>query len=165
MVLFCAYCKFVRRLQVLTMQDGSSILLILALGDPHVLERRERSQNGATDPRRVDARGRCRDPNLNILWRFLAHLGEQAVAKARKSVEPPERITCENSVLRRSRSDFIMACTRHSCTPRASEPMISGRNNTSGARNFSGPIYTKRYSVRIPTKSQTRLSTLLQNSR
>ncbi|KAJ8521400.1 hypothetical protein ON010_g17821 [Phytophthora cinnamomi] len=75
---------FVRCLQVLAMQDGSAVLLILALGDPHVLERRERGQDGATDPRGVNARGRCRDTNFNILGRFLAHLGQQTVAKARE---------------------------------------------------------------------------------
>lgn len=57
-----------------------------------------------------------------------------------KSVDPPDKTTLEKSIRRRSMSDFRIEYARTSCIPSNSSPIKSGRNRTSGARNFAGPI-------------------------
>jgi hypothetical protein len=46
-----------RTLEALAVDDGRTALIVLLLGDPHLLEGREGSQNGTTDPDRVLAFG------------------------------------------------------------------------------------------------------------
>mmetsp|Transcript_32752 Transcript_32752/g.82596 ORF Transcript_32752/g.82596 Transcript_32752/m.82596 type:complete len:425 (-) Transcript_32752:238-1512(-) len=52
-------------LEALPVDDRGSRLVILLLGDPHLLERRERRQDGATDPDRVLALGGSNDLDLH----------------------------------------------------------------------------------------------------
>ena len=47
------------------MDDGGSRLVILLLGDPHLLESGQRGQDGATDPYRVLPLGRSDDLDLH----------------------------------------------------------------------------------------------------
>lgn len=78
--------------------------------------------------------------------------------KPGNNVDPPDKMICEKSVLRRSMSDFMIAwtsdswtpisrhtikyaCGKSGCIPLHSDPISSGRKSTSGARNFSAPIY------------------------
>mmetsp|Transcript_18968 Transcript_18968/g.33823 ORF Transcript_18968/g.33823 Transcript_18968/m.33823 type:complete len:336 (+) Transcript_18968:245-1252(+) len=64
-------------LEALPVHDGGSALVVLALGDPHLLEGREGGQDGATDPDRVLALGGCYDLDLHGRGRqrrdFLVH--------------------------------------------------------------------------------------------
>ena len=52
-------------LEALAVHDGWSTLIILLLGDPHLLEGGERSQDGAADPDRVLALRRGNDLDLH----------------------------------------------------------------------------------------------------
>ena len=47
------------------MDDSGPSLVVLLLGDPHLLEGGERSQDGATDPDRVFPLGRSDDLDLH----------------------------------------------------------------------------------------------------
>lgn len=61
-----------------------------------------------------------------------------------KRVDPPDKTTLEKSIRRRSMSDFRIEYASTSCIPSNSSPIKSGRNRTSGARNFAGPIYREK---------------------
>lgn len=52
-------------LEALAVHDGWSTLIVLLLGDPHLLKGRQRSQDGATDPDRVLALRRGNDLDLH----------------------------------------------------------------------------------------------------
>ena len=52
-------------LETFAMDDGGSGLVVFLLGDPHLLERGQRSQNGSTDPDRVLALRRGDDFDLH----------------------------------------------------------------------------------------------------
>merc|ERR1712212_891533 len=54
-----------QRLEALAVHDGGARLVVLLLGDPHLLEGRQRGQDGATDPYRVLALGRSNDLDLD----------------------------------------------------------------------------------------------------
>merc|ERR1712084_104918 len=47
-----------QRLEALSVDNGRAGLVVLALGDPHLLEGAQRRQDGASDPHRVLALGR-----------------------------------------------------------------------------------------------------------
>ena len=53
------------RLEALPVDDGRAGLVVLLLGDPHLLEGGERGENGTTDPDRVLALWRCDDLDLH----------------------------------------------------------------------------------------------------
>eukprot|EP00053_Salpingoeca_punica_P013702 m.123980 g.123980 ORF g.123980 m.123980 type:complete len:429 (+) comp16274_c1_seq2:170-1456(+) len=55
------------RLEALAVDDGRAGLVVLLLGDPHLLEGGERGQDGAADPDRVLALGRGNDLDLHAL--------------------------------------------------------------------------------------------------
>ena len=55
----------VHTLEALAMDNGRTTLVILLLGDPHLLEGGERGQNGTTDPDRVLALRRSNDLDLH----------------------------------------------------------------------------------------------------
>merc|ERR1712045_131456 len=48
--------------------DGWAALVVLLLGDPHLLEGGEGGQNGSSDPDRVLSLWRCNDLDLNGGW-------------------------------------------------------------------------------------------------
>ena len=50
------------------MDNGWAAFVVLLLGDPHLLEGREGSQDGATDPDRVFPLRRSNDLDLNGGW-------------------------------------------------------------------------------------------------
>lgn len=52
---------FGRTLEALAVHNGWSALVILLLGDPHLLKGRQRGQDGATNPDGVLALGWCDD--------------------------------------------------------------------------------------------------------
>ena len=52
-------------LEALAVDDGGTALVVLLLGDPHLLEGGQRGQNGTTDPDRVLALGRSNDLDLH----------------------------------------------------------------------------------------------------
>jgi len=52
-------------LETLSVHDGGTGLVILLLGDPHLLEGGQRGQDGATDPYRVLPLGRSNDLDLD----------------------------------------------------------------------------------------------------
>merc|ERR1719468_472303 len=54
-----------KNLEALAMDNGRSALVILLLGDPHLLEGRQRGQDGATDPYRVLSLGGSDDLDLD----------------------------------------------------------------------------------------------------
>ena len=56
------------RLEALSVDDGWSALVILLLGDPHLLEGRERGENGTTDPDGVLALRWGDDLDLHAGW-------------------------------------------------------------------------------------------------
>ena len=53
------------RLEALAVDDGGTALVVLLLGDPHLLEGGQRGQNGTTDPDGVLALGRSNDLDLH----------------------------------------------------------------------------------------------------
>jgi len=55
----------VHRLEALSMDDRWTGLIVLLLRDPHLLEGRERGQDGATNPDGVLSLGRCDDLDLH----------------------------------------------------------------------------------------------------
>ncbi len=55
----------VARLEALAMDNRRTTLVILLLGDPHLLEGGEGGQNGTTDPDRVFTLGRGDDLDLH----------------------------------------------------------------------------------------------------
>lgn len=57
--------KHLRTSEALAVDDGWSALIILLLGDPHLLEGGQRSQNGTTDPDRVFTLRRGNDLDLH----------------------------------------------------------------------------------------------------
>jgi hypothetical protein len=56
------------RLEALAVNDGRTALVVLLLGDPHLLEGRQRSQDGTTDPDGVLSLGRSNDLDLHGGW-------------------------------------------------------------------------------------------------
>lgn len=52
-------------LEALAVHDRGTALVVLLLGDPHLLEGRERGENGTTDPDGVLALGRSNDLDLH----------------------------------------------------------------------------------------------------
>ena len=64
-------------LEALAMDDGWSALVVLLLGDPHLLEGGEGGQDGTSDPDGVFALRGCDDLDLHRGWRkgrdFLLH--------------------------------------------------------------------------------------------
>lgn len=56
-------------LEALAVHNGRSTLVILLLGDPHLLESRQRSEDGATNPDRVFALRRRDDFHSHRGWR------------------------------------------------------------------------------------------------
>merc|ERR1712018_1108866 len=56
------------KLETLAMDNGWAALVILLLGDPHLLEGGQRRQDGATDPDRVLPLGGCDDLDLDGGW-------------------------------------------------------------------------------------------------
>ena len=58
-------CNRVELLEAFAVDDGRAGLVVLALGDPHLLEGGERGQDGAANPDRVLALGRSDDLNLH----------------------------------------------------------------------------------------------------
>lgn len=52
-------------LEALAVHDRGTALVVLLLGDPHLLEGRERGKNGTTDPDGVLALGRSNDLDLH----------------------------------------------------------------------------------------------------
>ena len=57
-------CGEVECLEALSVHDGWARLVILLLGDPHLLEGGQGCKDGATDPHRVLPLGRCDDLDL-----------------------------------------------------------------------------------------------------
>merc|ERR1719168_74358 len=55
-------------LEALAVHNGWAALVVLLLGDPHLLEGGQRGQDGATDPYRVLPLGRSNDLDLNGGW-------------------------------------------------------------------------------------------------
>ena len=55
-------------LEALAVDDGWSALIVFLLGDPHLLEGGEGSQDGASDPYRVFPLGRSDDLDLHCGW-------------------------------------------------------------------------------------------------
>ena len=55
-------------LEALAVDDGWSTLIVFLLGDPHLLEGGEGSQDGASDPYRVFPLGRSDDLDLHCGW-------------------------------------------------------------------------------------------------
>jgi hypothetical protein len=64
------------------MDGAQSFVLVLPLGDPHLLEGVQGGEDGSPDPGGVEALLGRADPDLDVLGRELLHLGEQAVAEA-----------------------------------------------------------------------------------
>jgi hypothetical protein len=64
------------------MDGAQSFVLVLPLGDPHLLEGVQRGEDGSPDPGGVEALLGRADPDLDVLGRELLHLGEQPVAEA-----------------------------------------------------------------------------------
>ena len=66
-----------RRLEALPVHDGWTALIVLLLGDPHLLEGRERGKDGTTDPHGILALWWCNDLDLHGGWSegddFLLH--------------------------------------------------------------------------------------------
>ena len=56
------------RLEALAVDDGRTALIVFLLGDPHLLECRERGKDGTTDPDGVFALGRSNDLDLHGRW-------------------------------------------------------------------------------------------------
>lgn len=71
------------RLEALPVDDGRAGLVVLLLGDPHLLEGRERSENGTTDPDGVLALRRGDDLDLHAGRSKGGDLLLHAVADAR----------------------------------------------------------------------------------
>ncbi len=64
------------------MNGSVSLLVVLAFGDPHLLEGVERGQDAATDPGGVEPLLGCRNPDLDIFGSKLLHFRQQTVAEA-----------------------------------------------------------------------------------
>merc|ERR1719440_700872 len=71
------------RLEALAVDDGRARLVVLLLGDPHLLEGRERGQDGAADPDGVLALRRGDDLDLHGRRGQRGHLLLDAVGDAR----------------------------------------------------------------------------------
>ena len=56
-------------LECLSVYGPVSLLVVLPLGNPHLLEGVQGGQDGAADPRRVQPLLRRRDPDLDVLGR------------------------------------------------------------------------------------------------
>jgi len=69
-------------LEALAMDDAGTTLAIFLSRDPHLSEGRQRRQNRASDPSRVLAFGRRRDPDLGVLGRHEHQLLEQSLAES-----------------------------------------------------------------------------------
>merc|ERR1712212_1335386 len=65
-------------LEALSVYDAGSALVVLVLGDPHLLEGGERGQDRASDPHRVLALGRRHDLHLDGGGRERRHLFGEA---------------------------------------------------------------------------------------
>lgn len=50
------------------MYNGWARLVVLGLGNPHLLEGRQRGEDGSTDPHRVFPLGGCHDLDLHGRW-------------------------------------------------------------------------------------------------
>src|SRR5690242_12850111 len=66
--LSCRKLFSVHRLEALSVDDRWAGLIILLLGDPHLLEGREGSQNGTTNPDGVFSLGGSDDLDLHRGW-------------------------------------------------------------------------------------------------
>eukprot|EP00962_Isochrysis_galbana_P018636 scaffold5373_cov103-Isochrysis_galbana.AAC.7 len=69
-------------LEALAVDDGRARLVVLLLGDPHLLEGGQRRQDGAADPDRVLALWRCNYLDLHRGWRERGDLLGHAVGDA-----------------------------------------------------------------------------------
>merc|ERR1712021_27285 len=56
------------KLEALSVHNGGAALVVLLLGDPHLLEGGERGEDGASNPDRVLPLGRCNDLDLDGRW-------------------------------------------------------------------------------------------------
>ena len=69
--------KLVHHLETLPVNNGRTRLVIFLLGDPHLLESGQRSQDGSSDPDGVFPLWRSDDLDLHRLWgqvgQFLLH--------------------------------------------------------------------------------------------
>ena len=74
------------KLEGFSVNGPVSLLVVLPLGDPHLLEGVQRGEDGASDPRGVEALLRRRDADLDVLGGQLLHLGEEAVAEALEEI-------------------------------------------------------------------------------
>ncbi len=64
------------------MDGAQSFVLVLPLGDPHLLEGVQRGEDGSPNPGGVEALLWRANPDLDVLGGELLHLGEQAIAEA-----------------------------------------------------------------------------------
>ncbi len=69
-------------LECLPVDGAQALVLVLPLGDPHLLEGVQGGENRAADPRGVKALLRRTNPDLDVLGGQLLHLGEQPVAES-----------------------------------------------------------------------------------
>ena len=74
---------FSMQLEAFAVDDGRARLVVFLLRDPHLLERRQRGQDGATDPDRVFALGRSDDLDLHRRRRQRSDFLLHAVGDAR----------------------------------------------------------------------------------
>ena len=64
------------------MDGAQPFVLVLPLGDPHLLEGVQGGEDGSPDPGGVEALLGRADPDFDVLGCELLHLGEEAVAEA-----------------------------------------------------------------------------------
>ncbi len=64
------------------MQARRSLALVLLFGDPHVLEGAQAGEDGATDPRGVEAFGGRGYPQFGVLGGHSLHLKQETSTKA-----------------------------------------------------------------------------------
>lgn len=95
-------------LEALAVNNGGARLVVLLLRDPHLLESRQRSQDGAADPNRVLAFWRGNNLNLHggrsQRRDFLLH----AVSDSGYMVVPPDSTVLAYRSLRMSTSHFMI---------------------------------------------------------
>lgn len=89
----CKECEVTHRLEALSVDNGWARLIVLLLGDPHLLEGRERGQDGPTNPDGVFPLGRSDNLDLHGRWRkssdFLLHsVGDTWVHGGATRLEP-----------------------------------------------------------------------------
>eukprot|EP01084_Bolivina_argentea_P019643 36515_1 len=92
----CRACaqNLAARSEALAVHDGRAGLVVLTLGDPHLLESAQRRQDGAADPDRVPSLGGCHDLDLHrrrrkggqLLCHALANAGEHRRAAGKHHV-------------------------------------------------------------------------------